>query len=235
MIDWLLGVLRSTTRSRSSSSSGLAIVLGKLKLGELHAWRRDRDAAGWRCRRPARAAGLRRGQAGVLSAVPVLDRVQDRTAVLSRTQERRPAAGGAFGDRRDDRADCRLRRQPAVRVRRGHGRRRHRRRAHRVRDDRDGERCHRTAGPAGGPGQRDDQSHSRVVRRHLSDRRGGRGLVPGAARAAPDGRRTSRRSAGGSNRRCRALANPGRSHAGTSNAAPTTVQPGSSLDRAADA
>ena len=49
----------------------------------------------------------------LLPAVPVLDRVQDRPAVLPRAQERRPAAGDPVGDHRDHRPRRGLRGQPS--------------------------------------------------------------------------------------------------------------------------
>ena len=153
----------------------------------LHARRRHRHAARRRRGRTTRRAGLWRGQAGVLPAVPVLHRIQDRPAVLSRPQERRPAAGGAV-----DRSIATTGLIVAYAVSRLFG---------------------YDAGTAAGviagaltesatigtasdairgsacprPRRGDDQPHSGVVRRDLPDRRRRRGVVPGAARAAADG------------------------------------------------
>ena len=84
--------------------------------GRLHARRGHRDPAGRRADRPARRPGVGRGQAVLLPAVPVLDRVQDRPAVLPRVEERRPAAGAPVGDHRDHRPPRRLCGQPALQL-----------------------------------------------------------------------------------------------------------------------
>ena len=102
--DRFVGVLRHHPEVTFFLVLGIGYVVGKGEAGKLHARRRHRDAAGRRGRRPARRAGLGRSQAVLLSAVPVLDRVQDRAAVLPRPEKRRPAAGGAVGDRRHHRA-----------------------------------------------------------------------------------------------------------------------------------
>ena len=114
------GMSQCARRRASASSRGHVLPrprhrlrAGKGEARKLHARRGHRDAAGRRGRRPARRAGVGRSQAVLLPAVPVLDRVQDRTAVLPRSEERRPAAGGAVGDRRDHGPRRGLRRQPS--------------------------------------------------------------------------------------------------------------------------
>ena len=148
MIQMLTGILRGASRGDVLPRARDRLRARQAEARQLHAGSGDGHAPGRRRHRTTGRAGVGRGQAVLLSPVPVLDRVQDRTAVLPRPEERRPAAGGARGDRRDDRPRRRLRGQPDVRVRRRDGGGRDRGRVDRVCDDRHRERRHRPARPA---------------------------------------------------------------------------------------
>ena len=83
---------------------GLGYLLGKVVAGQLQARGRHRNTAGGRAGWPARRDAVERRQAVLLPAVPVCDRFPDRPAVFPGSQERRPAARGARGHRRDHRS-----------------------------------------------------------------------------------------------------------------------------------
>ena len=153
----------------------------------------DRGAAGGRRGGSARHRDFGAAEVRLLSALPVLDRLQDRPSVLPRTARKRALPGRAHGDPVRHRPRVCVRHLSCARVRRRHRRGPDRRRAHRVCDGGDGRRGAGAPRPRRGDEADAHDARHRRVRRQLPGRADLHHLRALAARPAHPARRPRRR------------------------------------------
>ena len=166
----------------------LGFLVGRLKVRDVQARQRRRDAPRGRRRRPDRRQGRSRRQARLLRPLPLRDGLQGRAAVLPGPQEERAHAGLAHARpvRHEPRDDGRGREGLQVRVRDGGGP--HGRGVHGVDRHRDGGRDDQPPSDLRRREEAPPRPDPRGVRRQLSRRDGLRRVVPLGPRAeAPEG------------------------------------------------
>jgi len=99
---WLQGILQAHPEIAFFLVLRARLPVRQALAGQLQARRGHRHAASPACWSGSSACHCRRGQAVLLPAVPVRDRLPYGPAVLPRPQERRPGACGARSHRRGD-------------------------------------------------------------------------------------------------------------------------------------